>query len=132
MDYVEMLAREEGFRRFPYRCPAGKLTIGHGFNLDDVGISEEESLALLRIRLADHVRDLESFKWWSDLSRRQRGALLNLHFAVGSGGFRKFRRMLDYLDQGLPCRAAAEVVDSRFGVTHRDRAVRIRKDLEDR
>ena len=33
----------EGLRLKPYRCSAGKLTIGYGRNLEDVGIDEKEA-----------------------------------------------------------------------------------------
>ncbi len=41
----QMLIRHEGLRRKPYRDTVGKLTIGAGRNLDDVGITREEALA---------------------------------------------------------------------------------------
>ena len=41
MDRIkEQLVRHEGLRLKPYRCTAGKLTIGIGRNLDDCGISK--------------------------------------------------------------------------------------------
>jgi lysozyme len=43
----EMLIRQEGNRKFPYECTAGKLTIGVGRNLDDMGLTEDEVLYLL-------------------------------------------------------------------------------------
>ena len=41
------LVRHEGLRLKPYRCTAGKLTIGIGRNLDDCGISQKEAYAML-------------------------------------------------------------------------------------
>ena len=41
------LVRHEGLRLKPYRCTAGKLTIGIGRNLDDRGISLKEAYAML-------------------------------------------------------------------------------------
>ena len=41
------LVRHEGLRLKPYRCTAGKLTIGVGRNLDDCGISQKEAYVLL-------------------------------------------------------------------------------------
>ena len=41
------LVRHEGMRLKPYRCTAGKLTIGIGRNLDDRGISQKEAYVLL-------------------------------------------------------------------------------------
>ena len=43
----EQLVRHEGLRLKPYRCSAGKLTIGIGRNLDDCGISQSETYVML-------------------------------------------------------------------------------------
>ena len=37
---IAMLQRHEGLRLKPYKCTAGKVSIGYGRNLEDVGISE--------------------------------------------------------------------------------------------
>ena len=42
-----MLVKDEGLRLKPYRDTAGKLTIGVGRNLSDVGISVDEAYYLL-------------------------------------------------------------------------------------
>lgn len=42
-----LLIRHEGLKLRPYRDTVGKLTIGVGRNLDDVGITEAEALHLL-------------------------------------------------------------------------------------
>ena len=47
------LIRHEGLRLKPYRCTAGKLTIGIGRNLDDCGISQKEAYAMLERDIAD-------------------------------------------------------------------------------
>ena len=39
---LDMLKRHEGVRLYPYYCPAGKLTIGVGRNVEDKGFSPEE------------------------------------------------------------------------------------------
>ena len=45
---MSMLKRHEGFRAFPYLDTVGKLTIGYGRNLSDVGISIEEAVTKIR------------------------------------------------------------------------------------
>ena len=42
-----MLIRHEGLKLRAYLCPAGKITVGVGRNLEDAGISEKEALFLL-------------------------------------------------------------------------------------
>lgn len=44
---TDQLIKHEGLRLKPYRCPAGKLTIGIGRNLEDKGITEKEAVMLL-------------------------------------------------------------------------------------
>ena len=51
------LVRHEGLRLKPYRCTAGKLTIGIGRNLDDRGISQKEAYAMLE-------RDIQDCEQW--------------------------------------------------------------------
>jgi len=41
------LVRYEDLRLKPYRCAAGKLTIGVGRNLEDCGINQTEAAAVL-------------------------------------------------------------------------------------
>ena len=48
---LQFTKNEEGYRQFAYQCTAGKQTIGIGFNLTDVGLSEEESLVILQMRM---------------------------------------------------------------------------------
>jgi len=44
---ADQITTHEGLRLKPYHCPAGKLTIGIGRNLEDKGITEKEALMLL-------------------------------------------------------------------------------------
>src|SRR5438876_896932 len=55
-----LLVKHEGLSLKPYRCPAGKRTIGVGRNLDDRGISEDEAAMLL----GNDIRFV-----WKELSR---------------------------------------------------------------
>jgi len=45
---LQRLRDHEGLRLKPYVCPAGRLTIGYGRNLDDGGITEDEAEFLFR------------------------------------------------------------------------------------
>jgi len=47
MTIRKLLEFEEGLKLKPYKCPAGKLTIGIGRNLEDRGITEQEAQMLL-------------------------------------------------------------------------------------
>ena len=57
---IAQLRLHEGERLFPYKCTAGRLTIGVGRNLDDRGITAEESAYLLGHDIDDFWERLET------------------------------------------------------------------------
>jgi lysozyme len=108
------LQRHEGFRSHPYRCSAGRLTIGYGRNLDDRGISEDEAKCLLRNDIDHAMVDASSYAGdsWSRLNAARRAVLANMAFNLGLsrlGGFVRLRERLAASDyQG----AAEEMLNS--------------------
>ena len=56
----ELIIFHEGFRNKPYRCSAGKLTIGFGRNLENKGISISEARMMLKSDIDEAVQDLET------------------------------------------------------------------------
>jgi lysozyme len=113
-DLVQQVMSHEGFRQKPYLCTAGKLTIGYGRNLDDNGLTQAESIALLLNDLAECERDLQSFPWWAGLSDARRNALLDMRFNLGPTRFRGFKKMLAALEAGNFTEAATQMRDSKW------------------
>jgi len=109
-----MIIEDEGLRLLPYRCTAGKLTIGVGRNLDDVGISKEEALFLFRHDITRAIQDL-----WLDvdcyriLSDTRKAVLLNLRFNLGRPRFLGFKKMLTALNEGDYEETASQILDSK-------------------
>lgn len=95
---VDQLKRHEGFRSQPYKDTKGKLTIGYGRNLDDVGISKEEALSLLDNDIDWAIEDAKSlFPTFDSLSDIRQAVLCNMAFNMGSprlAGFRKMRQAI--------------------------------------
>ena len=60
----EQLVIHEGMRLKPYKDSVGKLTIGVGRNLDDVGITEVEALELLENDIHRVMDDLDRNVPW--------------------------------------------------------------------
>jgi len=120
------LIRDEGEHFKPYRCPAGKLTIGVGRNLDDVGITLAESRFMLETNITLVVEQLDrALPWWRSLSEAQQRALLNMGFNLGLPRLLGFKRMLAALQQGDYEIAAAQALDSTWAKQVGDRAQRI-------
>lgn len=104
MNIVDMLINDEGLKLKPYRCQAGKLTIGVGRNLEDRGISSEEAVYLLRNDIQECIKDLEQSVFrgvWTRFPEHARVVFTNMRFQLGYSGFRGFRKMI----------AAARVMD---------------------
>jgi lysozyme len=120
------LAWDEGVRLKPYRCTAGRLTIGVGRNLDDVGITAEEADYLLENDLGRATADLDrALPWWRGLSEARQRALANMAFNMGLGRLLGFKAMLAALRAGRWEEAAAEALDSAWAQQVGPRAARI-------
>jgi lysozyme len=118
----------EGFRRKPYQDTVGKLTVGYGRNLDDVGISEQEAEfmlmndlngALLVARgLVDH---------FDQLADHRQEALVEMAFNLGATRLAKFHNMIAAVEAGDFEKAADEMLDSLWAKQVKGRA----KELSD-
>lgn len=97
----ELLLKHEGFRQFPYRCTAGKLTIGIGRNLEDNGILLDESLILLENDIQNTERLLlKAFPTYARMNDARKVALLDMAFNMGINRFMTFKKMLAALEAG--------------------------------
>lgn len=95
MEIRDYLIKHEGLRLKPYRCTAGKLTIGIGRNLDDKGITKDEALYLLDNDITECILDLKTiFPEWEILSYNRSKVLIDLRFQLGAKGFRDFKRLI--------------------------------------
>jgi len=123
---IEMLKKHEGLSLKPYRCTAGKLTIGYGRNLDNNGITEEEAELLLIADILIAEREFhEIFKDFATYSDNRRAALVDMIFNLGKSRFLKFRKTIGLIRAGDWESAAGEALESRWADQVGDRAVEI-------
>jgi lysozyme len=110
-----MLIRDEALRLKPYRCTAGKLTIGVGRNLDDRGISRAEALMLLENDIEATLDELErAFPWFRALTPARQAVVASMAFNMGGPVFRTFKKMHAALARGDYERAASEMKASKW------------------
>jgi len=122
----EDLKRDEGFRSFPYKCIAGKLTIGYGRNIQDKGISLPEAEFLLHSDILECYRDLqETFPNFDTYPENVQRVLTNMRFQLGHSGLLRFKRMIQAIKKQDWLLAAEEMMDSRWYRQTTNRANRL-------
>ena len=123
---IRQIRLHEGERLKPYRCSAGKLTIGVGRNLDDRGITREESAMLLDndIRLLE-VELYRALPWASALDDVRQRVLLDMAFNLGLPGLLQFKRTLEAIRTGQYQQAATMMLDSLWARQVGQRAERL-------
>jgi len=129
---AEDLLRDEGLRLKPYRCTAGRLTIGVGRNLDDRGISESEALLLLDNDIKDCWGRLAVAQpWVLATPEAVQEVLVNMCFNLGLAGLLAFRQTLALLQAGRHAEAAAEMLRSKWAAQVGARAERLAQRLRE-
>jgi lysozyme len=116
MKLKELIKKNEGLRLKPYKCSAGKLTIGYGRNLDDRGISEREAEIMLEADISLAKQDL--YAVFGDLvpslTENRYNALVDMMFNLGSAKFRGFKKMIQAIKDNDWKRASMEMLDSGY------------------
>ncbi len=111
---IKSVKKHEGLRLKPYRCTAGKLTIGYGRNLEDTGISKNAAEILL-------VKDLERVQTkllkkinYDKYPSHVQNVLLEMGFQLGVPGLLKFKKTLQLIDNGDYIGASKEMLNSKW------------------
>ena len=131
----DRLKQEEGYRARPYLDTVGKLSIGYGRNLVDVGLSRDER-DYLGISMDFLVEDLniteeqadyllkndigkareavrDDLPWVDRLDPARQDVLFDMAFNMGIGGLLGFHHALIYAKLGLYENAAQEILSSK-------------------
>jgi lysozyme len=121
-----LLIKHEGLKLKPYYDTVGKLTIGVGRNLDDVGISEHEAMVMLEndIGIAESKAD-QVFPWFRKLNPARKDVIISMIFNLGLSGFINFKKMIKSLEQLDYNQASIEMIDSLWAKQVGNRAVEL-------
>lgn len=119
-----LVTLHEGLRLEAYLCPAGKLTIGVGHNLEanplpglGVGavITEARAAEILADDLRDVIEELRRrIPWVEKLDEVRQAALVDMAFNLGAAGLMKFRGFLRDLQEGGFAGDSVEMFRSRW------------------
>jgi lysozyme len=133
-----ILSQDEGVRKFPYldccglpwrdcQCQTkGKLTIGIGRNLDDLGLSDSEIIQLQQNDVKKMTADLErNFGWFHNMDTARRIVIVSMAFNLGIQGLKNFKNMIRAIEVGNFNQAAEEMLESQWSTQVKDRAIRL-------
>ena len=124
-----MLIRHEGKKNKPYRCSAGKKTIGIGHNIDGKGlpddieaflddngyITNEMIDTLLDLDIEDAITDAKKlYPNFEDFSEARQDALIDFVFNVGYGTAKTFKNTNKAINAGRWEDAADLLLESKY------------------
>lgn len=132
---LEQIKEDEGFSAVLYLCPAGYMTIGYGYNLEQFGkhgmsveeieiifdepyrISESDAEDLLANRINRINADLSDERkvgFYNAAPLEIKCVLINMAYQMGVDRLLKFHKTFQFLAAGDYQGAAAECLDSKW------------------
>jgi lysozyme len=126
----EAVQNDEGLRLLPYLDTAGKITIGYGRNLSDVGITKGEALQLLDNDLTNAIATLtRAHPGVQALDPVRQIVLVNMAFNMGVPRLSTFQQMWAAVERGDFEAAAEEMIKSTWATQVGARATRLASEM---
>ena len=122
---AQLIKKHEGLRLKPYKCTAGKLTIGYGRNLEDNGISQYEAEQMLFNDIQNCYAECIKLSCWNKLNETRQAVLIDMCYNLGITRLKQFKKMLAALEVGAYNRASAEMLDSKWAREVKTRATEL-------
>ena len=123
MSLIDDIKKHEGFRAKVYQCTEGYDTIGYGFAIKDLKLSEEVCNIILTEKLAKLQFDISNkFEWFEDSPEIVRNVVINMCYQLGLTGFSKFKQTIYYLETEQYEEASLECLDSLWAKQTPNRA----------
>jgi len=110
---IEKVKRHETWRSKPYRCSAGKLTIGWGTMIEEISKSEGELFLLSRLNdIFEYA--LPQLSEYKTLNIARKLVYLDMLYNLGFTGFMGFKKMRNRIQAGNWHGAANEIENSKY------------------
>ncbi len=142
---INQIKRHEGYKQHSYRCTAGHLTIGYGYNLDanplklssleishalKNGMMEHEADRLLTLMVGRCIDQLDTaIPWVVNLGNARESVLINMAYNMGLVGLLKFTKTLALIKSGDYPKAADEMLKSKWAAQVGHRAVELAEQM---
>ena len=117
-------------RHMPYTCPAGRLTLGYGRNIEDNGISESEAIDLLTADAIQAYRDAaDLIPNWAALNDVRQNVCASMAFQMGKPTLAKFKKFLAAVNEQRWEDAAYEMMSSSWYAQSGKRSIRLKTEM---
>ena len=114
-ELLNRIKEHEGFRSRVYKCTEGYDTIGYGFAIKDLYLSEGISELILKEKVTNlRLRIEKKFDWFNEVPREVQEVLLEMSYQMGVSGVSKFKNALKHMRNGDWIKAADEMLLSRW------------------
>ena len=129
-DLLNRIKHPEGYRSRVYKCTEGFDTIGYGFAIKDLQLSEEICDIILAEKLAKLQFDISNkFDWFDDSPELVKDVVTNMCYQLGISGFSKFKQTIYYLETEQYEEASVECLDSLWAKQTPNRAKELSEQL---
>lgn len=140
MTIEQLLEKHEGRKNKPYLCPAGKLTVGVGHNMESSPLPKDMQAYLdanerITNAMVDELltSDIAAAKFSCEFifpefhafTTARQNALIDFVFNVGVGTAQKFKKAIHAVNIGHWDEAAEEMLDSTWAKQVKGRAIEI-------
>ena len=127
---IKKIKEHEGYRASVYQCTEGYDTIGYGFAIKDLELSEEICDIILAEKLAKLQFDISSkFQWFDESPELVKDVVTNMCYQLGLSGFSKFKKTIYYLETEQYEEASLECLDSLWAKQTPNRAKELSEQL---
>ena len=112
----ELVKKNEGLRLRLYKCPAGKLTIGYGHNIEDNGINNACAEFIFNEDLSNCIRVAEEIfgkTFFGNLKDNAKVVIVDMLFNLGSTKFLTFKKFIRCVKNYDYEGAGNEIVNSK-------------------
>ena len=120
---IDRLKVSEGFKESVYKDTLGIDTIGYGFAIKDLVLSEEISEMILKEKVEALISRIENkFDWFVEMPPEVQSVIVECCYQLGLYGFSMFKKTLAHLKEKEFKQAADEMLDSRWAKQTPNRA----------
>ena len=127
---IKKIKEHEGYRASVYQCTEGFDTIGYGFAIKDLQLSEEICDIILAEKLAKLQFDISNkFDWFDDSPELVKDVVTNMCYQLGISGFSKFKQTIYYLETEQYEEASVGCLDSLWAKQTPNRAKELSEQL---